>query len=125
MPLFLFDLGEQLVYLLRVVDPHEPAEDATALPVSCTLGGVAQPLRAEDAEPDMSLSLHARHPGDVAPNVLVGEVSKHRYSPRSEFPGCATGNYAETMKTGVPMWTWLNSHSASGTYMRMQPCEAE
>src|SRR5205809_377604 len=85
MALFLFDLGEQLVYLLRVVNPHEPAEDATALPANCTLGGVAQPLRAEDAEPDMSLSLHARHPGDVAPNVLVGEVSKHRY-PQERIP---------------------------------------
>src|ERR1041385_3904725 len=29
------------------------------------------------------------------------------------------------MKTGVPMWTWVKSHSASGTCMRMQPCEAE
>jgi hypothetical protein len=105
MPLLLCDLGEQLVYLLRVVDPHEPAEDATALPASCTLGGIAQPLRAEDAEPDMSLSLHARDPRDIASNVLVGEVSKHRYSPWREFPGVATKNYAETMKTGVPMWT--------------------
>ena len=32
---------------------------------------------------------------------------------------------AGTMKTGVPTSTWSNSHSASGMYMRMQPCEAE
>ena len=30
-----------------------------------------------------------------------------------------------TMKTGVPTVTWSNSHSASGTCMRMQPCETE
>jgi hypothetical protein len=29
------------------------------------------------------------------------------------------------MKTGVPMWTWLKSHSASGMCIRMQPCEAD
>ena len=35
------------------------------------------------------------------------------------------GIYASTMKTGVPMRTWPNSHSASGMRIRMQPCEAE
>src|SRR5436189_3621078 len=29
------------------------------------------------------------------------------------------------MTTGAPRRTWLNSQSASGMYMRMQPCEAE
>ena len=29
------------------------------------------------------------------------------------------------MKTGVPISTWLKSHSASGIRIRMQPCEAE
>jgi hypothetical protein len=29
------------------------------------------------------------------------------------------------MNTGVPTFTWLNSHSASEMRMRMQPCEAE
>src|SRR5581483_5460395 len=29
------------------------------------------------------------------------------------------------MYTGVPTSTWSNSHSASGMYMRMQPCESE
>src|SRR5207253_8415927 len=37
----------------------------------------------------------------------------------------AQGRHAETMKTGVPMSTWLKSHSASLTCMRMQPCETE
>lgn len=30
-----------------------------------------------------------------------------------------------TMKTGVPISTFWNSHSASGMRMRMHPCEAE
>ncbi len=30
-----------------------------------------------------------------------------------------------TMKTGVPTATWSNSHSASGTSMRTQPCDSE
>ena len=29
------------------------------------------------------------------------------------------------MNTGVPTATWLNSHSASRMYIRMQPCESE
>ena len=33
--------------------------------------------------------------------------------------------HPETMKTVVPMFTWLKSHSASLMCMRMQPCEAE
>ena len=33
--------------------------------------------------------------------------------------------YNETMKTGVPTSTWLNSHSASEMRMRTHPCEAE
>ena len=33
--------------------------------------------------------------------------------------------YADTMNTGVPMSTRLNSHSASATCMRMQPWETE
>jgi hypothetical protein len=32
---------------------------------------------------------------------------------------------AQTMTTGVPMWTWSNSQVASGMCMRMQPCDAE
>jgi hypothetical protein len=37
----------------------------------------------------------------------------------------AAPNYAGTMKTGVPISTWSNSHSAYGMYIRMQPCDAE
>jgi len=33
--------------------------------------------------------------------------------------------HAEIMKTGVPTSTWLKSHSACGTSIRMQPCESE
>src|SRR5215510_8383379 len=29
------------------------------------------------------------------------------------------------MKTGVPIRTWLYSHSADGTCIRMQPCDSE
>jgi hypothetical protein len=39
--------------------------------------------------------------------------------------GAAVLRYAATIRTGVPTLTWLNSASASGTCMRMQPCEAE
>ena len=37
----------------------------------------------------------------------------------------ANGHQAETMNTGVPTLTCLNSHSADGIAMRMQPWEAE
>ena len=37
----------------------------------------------------------------------------------------ADGHHAETMNTGVPSFTLLNSHSADGIAMRMQPWEAE
>ena len=37
----------------------------------------------------------------------------------------ADGHYAEMMNTGVPTFTCLNSHSAEGIAMRMQPWEAE
>ncbi len=35
------------------------------------------------------------------------------------------GGYAETISTGVPTLTWSKSDSASGTRIRMQPCDAE
>ena len=35
------------------------------------------------------------------------------------------GAHAATMKTVVPIWTRLKSHSASGIRIRMQPWEAE
>src|SRR5438034_2886555 len=38
------------------------------------------------------------------------------------WPG---SRYATTIKTGVPILTWLKSHSASLTCMRMQPWETE
>ena len=37
----------------------------------------------------------------------------------------ADGHQAEMMNTGVPTLTCLNSHSAEGIAMRMQPWEAE
>ena len=37
----------------------------------------------------------------------------------------AQSHQAETMNTGVPTFTFLNSHSADGIAMRMQPWEAE
>ncbi len=40
-------------------------------------------------------------------------------------PQTACGDYAATIRTGVPTLTRSNSHSASGTRMRMQPWEAE
>ena len=30
----------------------------------------------------------------------------------------------QRMKTVVPTFTWSNSHSASGTCIRMQPCDS-
>jgi hypothetical protein len=45
--------------------------------------------------------------------------------------GCARGchdaeaPYLETMKTGVPTFTCVKSHSASEIRMRTHPCEAE
>ena len=40
-------------------------------------------------------------------------------------PGSSRHRYFAMMKTGVPISTWRNSHSASGMRIRMQPCEAE
>jgi hypothetical protein len=37
----------------------------------------------------------------------------------------AMTRYAPMMKTGVPIRTCWNIHSASGIAMRMQPCETE
>ena len=36
-----------------------------------------------------------------------------------------SAGHAATMKTGVPMSTWVNSHSTCGINIRMQPWEAE
>jgi len=44
---------------------------------------------------------------------------------RAELQASGHRTYAETMKTVVPIVTWLNSHSASEMCIRMQPCEAE
>ena len=40
-------------------------------------------------------------------------------------PSAIPHDYLLTMKTGVPISTCWNSHSASGIRIRMQPCDAE
>ena len=51
------------------------------------------------------------------------EDESEREALRGE-PG-RTRHQAATMNTVVPTSTWLNSHSASGMCIRMQPCETE
>ena len=35
------------------------------------------------------------------------------------------GPQLSVIRTGVPISTWWNTHSASGMCIRMQPCDAE
>ena len=58
-----------------------------------------------------------------------GEHGKQREDDRNRqhLAGAAQadGHHAEMMNTGVPSFTLLNSHSADGIAMRMQPWDAE
>jgi hypothetical protein len=69
---FFFDFGQQLVYHLRGVDPHEPAKEAPPLPSNCTLGRIREPVHAGDADPHMPLCLRTRNSSDVAPDIRLG-----------------------------------------------------
>ena len=69
---FFVDFGQQLVYHLRRVDPHEPAKETPPLPSNSTLGRIREPVHARDADPHMPLRLCTRNSGDVAPDVRLG-----------------------------------------------------
>jgi hypothetical protein len=69
---FFLDFGQQLVYHLRGVDPHEPAKETPPLPSNSTLGRIREPVHARDADPYMPLRLRTRNSGDVAPDVRLG-----------------------------------------------------
>ena len=70
---------------------------------------------------------------EVASLVVQERPREKDEEERDEADGHALGHepsairhgYLLTMKTGVPISTCWNSHSASGIRMRMQPCEAE
>ena len=69
---------------------------------------------------------------DAAAVVLERDLPDQEGEQREDQPdreGLGTEldarGHAETMKTVVPIRTWLKSHSASEMCMRMQPCEAE
>jgi len=70
--LFFLNLSQKLVYLLRGIDPHEPAKQTAPLPSNSALRRIREPVHAESADPHVSLRLHARGPGDVAPDVHLG-----------------------------------------------------
>src|SRR5438128_4415190 len=87
--------------------------------------------RQDEARGDGSLAV-----GDRARDAAVSLVRQapaedceqtrddgHRSCLRAQLQ--PPGRHAATMKTGVPMSTWSNSHSASGMYIRMHPCERE
>ena len=71
--------------------------------------------------------------GEIAALVVQKRPGEEDEEQRHEADGHALGHepsaiphrYLLTMKTGVPISTCWNSHSASGMRMRMHPCEAE
>jgi hypothetical protein len=69
---FFVDFGQQLVYYLRRVDPHEPAKETPPLPLDSTLRCIPEPLHAGDANPHVPLRLRTRSSGDVAPDLRLG-----------------------------------------------------
>ena len=83
---FCLDLRQQLVDQARVVNSHEPAENPAPLPPKRRLRLVAEPLRAEDAESDVTVALQVRNAGEISADVQVAQVGEewHRFCiPRS------------------------------------------
>ena len=67
------------------------------------------------------LSTFTRDPGAVL--CATSQTSRPSSASTGGDRG-ARSDAHQTMNTVVPTSTWSNSHSASGTCMRMQPCEA-
>ena len=124
-----------------MIGEEDGANALRAMPASREVQPVSDSPRLEGDDArraDTAASQHAPvgAEGPVAPIVLLGDDagvwSEARRAARRGRAVATAGadqerdqRYAETMKTGVPMWTWSKSHSASGICIRMQPWEAE
>src|SRR5205807_4811334 len=87
-----------------------------------------QPLEVEiDRLRTMARGERARDRRLVTLHDLPDEQPEQRDDEpeRCDLPGELERLHAATMNTVVPRSTVLKSHSASGMYIRMQPCEAE
>lgn len=86
--LLFLDLGEELVDLVREVDPHEAAERAAPLPVVASDRRVSEPLCAVDADPHVPFQVHVSRPVEVAADLRAGQMGAPDHTERiPPFPG--------------------------------------